>query len=132
MTYREVTMDDFLTGLFASLAASKISTVSMRSTTFYRAAERAYQVFKESAAKEHMPLDFVVRVRKMYQDSPELRQGIARAVQRDVIGLDNPVYMKIRLRISPEDAPAYLATVPGKRDWYAAAAAEFIDVYRGY
>jgi len=128
--YTEVTMDDFVTGLFASLADLGFQSISMKTSIFYRAAQKAFEKFRNDAVAAGLPLDFEIEVEPFRRDCRPLRAGITRAVQRDLISLDNPVFMTIRLKIDEGEGTDYLQRVPGKPQWYRDAADAFVSTFR--
>ena len=58
-----------------------------------------------------------------------VRMAITQAVQRDLISLDNPVYLDMRLKISPFYAEEYISDLPGSPDLYREMTQKFIDEF---
>ena len=112
IAHRDVTLDDFMTGLLAGLAAEHIHAVSIRGPQFYSAVEAAFREFERRGAEQGLRLRFWIALNRIHGDSADVREGITKAVQRDLISLDNPVYLDMRLKITAEDAPSYLETLP--------------------
>lgn len=123
-----ISIDDFMTGFLAVLAGRGFKSVSIRST-FYEAIQKAYQEFDQVAAGAGCEVDFVVKNHPVHGDSPAVRRAITHAVQRDLISLDNPVYMDMRLKIDPSYADHYLDSLPGDRSWYEAMTDTFLRTY---
>lgn len=131
LEYSEVTMDDFVTGLFAALADMGFQSISLKTSLFYRSAQQAFEGFREAASAAGLPVDFDIEVDRYRHDCRPLRAGITRAVQRDLISLDNPVFLTIRLKIAEGEGQEYLESVPGEQGWYRDAAQRFVDAFRG-
>ncbi|TXH08379.1 MAG: hypothetical protein E6R04_11065 [Spirochaetes bacterium] len=108
-----VSLDDFVTGLVAGLAAEGIKAVSIQDTDFYAAVEAAFQEFESLIETAGLRLKFWITRNPVYGDSADVREGIARAVQRDLISLDTPTYLNMRLLVGPKDSPSYLEKLPG-------------------
>ena len=124
-TRADLTLDDFMTGLLAGLAAEGVSVVSIRGTTFYTAVEQAFRDLESRQDEEGVRLRFWISLNRIHGDSADVREGITKAVQRDLISLDNPVYLDMRLKIAKEDADAYLDDLPGSRELYRDLARAF-------
>lgn len=130
-TRSTVTLDDFMTGLLASLAEQHVTRVSIRGQQFYEAMVKAYEEFEADVEAAGLETDFFLVMNKVHGDSADVREGITKAVQRDLISLDNPVYMDMRLKVSEEDADGYLVRLPGDKSLYRRAASTFLAEYRG-
>lgn len=125
-----VSLDDFMTGLIAGLAAEGIKAVSIRGTDFYAAVEAAFQEFESISETMGLRLKFWITRNPVYGDSADVREGITRAVQRDLISLDNPTYQNMRLRVGQGDSSSYLDKLPGGAEVYHQVARVFLDQYR--
>ena len=125
-----VTLDDFMTGLIAGLALEGIKAVSIRDTQFYAAVEAAFQKFESISETLGLRLKFWITRNPVYGDSADVREGITRAVQRDLISLDNPTYLNMRLRVGQDDSSTYLDNLPGGAEAYRQVARVFLDQYR--
>lgn len=124
-----VTLDDFMTGLLAGLAVEGIKRISIRGSAFYAATEAAYRKMREGIPDRDLYLRFRMSRSPVYGDSAEIRAGITKAVQRDLISLDNPVYLDMTLKVTADDGPAYLDSLPGGPELYREAARAFLDAY---
>lgn len=131
-TSSTMTLDDFITGLLAALAAQGVHVVSIRDREFYEAVENTYKVLADEAPERAVELLFHISRSRMYRDSPDVREGIARAVQRDLISLDNPEYQDMRLKMSPTSAGRYLSAVPGGSALFEGLARRFLQFYPGF
>lgn len=123
-----ISIDDFMTGFLSSLVADGVDRVSIRSV-FYDAIQEAYADFAREAGDAGCEVDFVVNRHPVHGDSPTVRMAITDAVQRDLISLDNPVYMDMRIKITPEYADRYLESLPGRPAWYRTMTRAFLTRY---
>ena len=74
-------------------------------------------------------LKFWITLNRVYGDSADVREGITRAVQRDLVSLDNPVYLNMRLRVDEDNSESYLRELPGGPDVYHQVARVFLEQY---
>lgn len=126
---RSLTLDDFITGLLAALASEGVAVISIREQEFYSAVEAAYELLTERADELHIELLFHVAVSRVYQDSPDVREALTRAVQRDLVSLDNPEYQDLRLKVSGDEALGYLTDLPGGHALFVELAHNFTSHY---
>lgn len=129
MSKSDLTLDDFMTGLIAGLAELDIKVVSIRGNSFYRAVVDAFNAFEPKAVEAKVRPRFWLTLNRVYGDSPDVRDALTRAVQRDLVSLDNPEYQDMRLKINASDAEMYLAHLPGSADLYVDAARKFKSAY---
>lgn len=127
-----ITLNDFMTGFLAALAAKRVTVVSIRDTDFYAAVVQTFEELERRVAGTNLNLRFWLTQDATHGDAPEVREGITKAVQRDLISLDNPTYQQMRLRISEEDALRYLERVPGGAAIYLPLADVFMDAYPSF
>ena len=130
--HTDVSVDDFMTGLIAGLAAHDVDVVSIRKNLFYKAVVNAYDDFRERADDAGIEPRFVLRLNKIYGDSPAVRDALTRAVQRDLVSLDNPEYQDMRLKITRSDADLYLEKLAGGKALYMEIAKRFLADYPSY
>jgi hypothetical protein len=125
---RDVTSDDFISGLLAALVRRDVKAVSTRTDAFYHAVEASYKAFAKvvAEASDDIELDFTVYLDPLYQDSPVIREAISAAVQRNLISLDNPEYVDMRMKFGRSEASYLLDHLPGKPSWYDDAAETFL------
>ena len=129
MVKSDLTLDDFMTGLIAGLAELDIEVVSIRGNSFYRAVVEAFNAFEAKAVEAHVRPRFWLTLNRVYGDSPDVRDALTRAVQRDLVSLDNPEYQDMRLKINASEAEMYLDHLPGNPDLYVDAARAFRSTY---
>lgn len=126
---RDITADDFITGLIAGFAARDVSSVSIRSPEFYRAVERLFANLQTVASNERLDVRFLVALDPVYEDSPVVRDAISGAVQRDLVSLDNPEYQDMRLKVGRDEARLFLERLPGGPSLFLGLADNFINDY---
>lgn len=132
MDRQDVSLDDFMTGLIAGLAKIGVHVVSIRDNLFYEAVVGAFAGFQEAAEAEGVRLRFRLKLNKIYGDSPDIRDALTRAVQRDLVSLDNPEYLDMRLKVSDADADLYLDRLAGASTLYVDAARRFRETYPAF
>jgi hypothetical protein len=125
-----ITADDFFTGLFAALAVRHIPVVSRRGRRFDEALAKAFEGFRAQSEQQNIGVGFRIRLHPIHGDSVAVRDGIAMAVRRDLISLDNPVYQKIRLKLSSEEGAAILDQMSGEKELFQALADSFLQQYQ--
>ena len=128
-TTHEITLDDFITGLVASLAKRNKRLISIRNTNFYTAVISSFGYVQEWAAKNATEVSFWLAQNEYHGDSPDVRNGLTRAVQDDLISLDNPTYQRMRIQITPSMADEYLDTLAGGAALYDEVADRFLREY---
>ena len=124
-----IELDDFFTGLFAGLAHQGVKIVSQRNSYFYRAVESSFNKLLHDAEINGIDTGFYIYLHPIYKDSSLIDDGLSNAIQRDIIGLDNPEYQTIRLKISKSDAENILNDLPGGKELFLTTAKEFRNVY---
>ena len=115
----EVTMDDFLTGLLAGLASRGETRISIRGEEFYSAVVSTFEDLEQWADENDTDVQFWIAQNPFHGDSPDVRDALTRAVQRDLISLDNPTYLKMRIKIKPNIAERYMSTLAGGSALYS-------------
>jgi hypothetical protein len=126
---RDLTVDDFVTGLLAALACRGVRVISIRGEEFYEAMARAYQALETIAGREGIEPRFAVFLDPLHGDSPVVREAISAVVVRDLASLDNPEYQDLRLKIFEEQATMLLQSLPGGPSLYERIAEAFIQSY---
>lgn len=129
---RTMSLDDFMTGVIAGLADRGVRVVSIRGNDFYAAIEDAFIALVDRAADLDIDLLFHISRSRMYGDSPDVREGISRAVQRDLVSLDNPEYQDMRIKLSSRTASRYMERLPGGADLFQALADKFLAHYPNF
>jgi hypothetical protein len=119
-----------MTGILAGLALNKVPTLSLRQNRLDRAFTRLNERIAREAKKAKLAVKFHFRAHPIHQDSTMLQQALYEAAQRDLISLDNPEFQRIRLKITPDEATAYLKGVPGSPAMYTRLAALLVKFYQ--
>lgn len=127
-----LTLDDFFTGLIAGLASLGVRVISIRGELFHEAIENVFRELQNEAVNERLRLKFTIARNPIHGDSPDVREALVKAVQRDIVSLDNPTYQDMRLKIGRNEAEDYLARVPGSPALYLHLAEAFLDRYPAY
>ena len=123
-----ISIDDFMTGFLASLAKKGVKSVSLRDA-FYASLRVAFREFRDEATQRGHEVDFIVNTHPVHGDSPLVRMAITQAVQRDLISLDNPVYLDMRLKIGRSYAQEYIDALPGGPDLYDDMTRKFLEEF---
>ena len=123
-----VTLDDFITGLLAGLAKRNKRLFSLRET-FYQAATESYRELERWSEAHDADVQFWVAPNQFHGGAPAVRDGITEAVQRDLVSLDNPTYLRMRIKITPAIADRYLEGLPGGSALYEQLTDTFLDAY---
>ena len=129
---QSMTLDDFFTGLVAGLAARGVRVVSIRGEQFHKAMEDVYRTANREAREEGVKLKFAITRNELHGDSPDVREALAKGVQRDIVSLDNPEYQNMRLKISKSFAPDYFRRLPGREEMYLKMADTFLAEYPAF
>ncbi|MDR0594956.1 MAG: hypothetical protein LBG60_17255 [Bifidobacteriaceae bacterium] len=128
-TLTNISMDDFVTGWIAALASLGVTTVRMESPRFYRAAVKAYEKFAQLCEQQGYRPQFVIWQTKYYGDAPDFRNAIYRATARDLVSLDNPDFVNMRLKYTRDTAGYLFRYLSGGEDLYLPVAEAFRSEY---
>jgi hypothetical protein len=123
-------MPDFMTGILAALAVNRVPVLSLKRSRLDQAFARLNKDLKEAAEAAGLDLKFRIRLHPIHQDSTQLQQALYEAAQRDLVSLDNPEFQKVRLKIGPDEAQAYLTGLPGSQEMYLHLASRLMAYYR--
>jgi hypothetical protein len=126
----DITADDFVTGLLAVLAKRGVTAISIRGSVFSEALAASFDTLQEAAAQRAVNPRFLIILDPVYQDSPVIREAISSAVQRNLVGLDNPEYQDLRIKLGLDEADHLLSRLPGGLDLYERIADTFLSDYR--
>ncbi len=127
---QDVSLDEFLTGLFAALVERGVTSVSVRGESFYRAVEAAYQRLEDDQADYNVDPRFVILIDPIYTDCPTVREAIGSLMVRNVAWISGLVYDDLHLRIRYDEAQALLNYLPGGDSLYSELADTFLQSYR--
>jgi hypothetical protein len=129
-TSKTISTGDFFTGFFSALAARDEKEQLRCGDRFDEAMEEAFNSFAEKCKKEGIETSFLIMRDPLHGDSSVVKEGLAAAIRRDLISLDNPSFQKISLKINGEVANALLDGLPGGKALYEQLADEFLIRYR--
>jgi hypothetical protein len=122
-------VDDFFTGLFATLASKGWTGISLRDDSFDKGIVPAFNKLLELAPDHKLEVPFRIRPHRFHGDSITVRNAIYSAAQRGLISLDNPEYQDIRFQIGREQADEILNEIPGGKSLFSALSVEFLKCY---
>jgi hypothetical protein len=125
-TLTVVRVDDFVAAMIVGLAQYGYATLDLRAKSLYVAFKEAYRAMKASAPPE-VELRFSIFLDEVHGSSPEVRRSLARAADRGLVSLDNPVYLRMRIAIPRNQAAEYMDTLPGGKAIYAPAVEALVD-----
>ena len=126
---RRLSAESFVSGLFAALAEKGKNTISIKDTTFDEAVEEVFEKLCKKAGQQNIDVRFRIRRNRVHGDSSELRDAITHAAQRKVIGLDNPDFVRIRLRFGKGGATQFLNELPVEPEVFRQLADDFLEEY---
>ena len=126
----KLSSEDFLAGLFATLAERDWETVSIQGNRFDRASAAAFARLEELAPAKGIEPRFYVMLHPDYGDSTVLRDAVAHLAQWDLIGLDNPEYHTVRLKISRQRAERLFRRFGLDKDLFSDLTDRFVAVYQ--
>lgn len=124
-----LTVDDFFTGLFATLASKGLKSISIRDEGFDKSLVPAFNKLLELAPQKQLDIPFRIRLHQFHGDSITVRNAIYGAAQRGLISLDNPEYQDVRFQIGCEEADEILQDIPGGKALFKDLTAEFLKRY---
>lgn len=129
MTERRMTLDDFMTGLLASLAVHGVRAVSLRGTAFHTSVVRAFRSLDEWSGQDAPELGFWITLNEVYQDSADVREATLRAMHRGLACVDWPDNETLRILVSEPESHLYLGRLPGGQAAHQRAVDTFLESY---
>lgn len=127
----EVYVSDFMTGLIAGLAERKVQSLSLRDASLDRAFEATFKDLEKRAQPMGLVLRFRIRRHALHGDSSAVLRAVYDAAKRDLISLDNPEFVDMRLKVTNDEAARYLGALPGGRELYTWLTDRFLTHYAG-
>ena len=109
---KDITVDDFLSGLIAGGVMIGMRTWSLAGDRLDRGAEAAFLKFKERAGGA----SFRIRCHPMHGDSLAFRDALMAGVQRGLITFDCPGGLTVRPAIDVDGAKSIMAGLPGDEE----------------
>lgn len=126
MTTQRMSLDDFMTGLLASLAVHGVRAVSMRGTAFPSAVVSAFDTLDRMPSQDRPELAFWLTCHPVYQDSADVREAVIRAMHRGLVSLDHPGDM-MRILVSEPESHLYLEKLPGDAEVHQMVLDSFLE-----
>jgi hypothetical protein len=126
MRKRQLCLSDFFTGLVAALVNK--GTKTLYDMNIDSALERLYPRIKEEANKQGLDLRFIIKTNSL-DISKNIREELSYATQRGIVSWDFPYNNVLRLRVSPDEVPIILSSVPGNKEMYQILAEEFLEYH---
>ena len=127
----KLSSEDFLVGLFATLARRNWGTLSIGDSRFDRASAEAYKQLAKLANERGVELRFVVTPHPVYGDSTVLRDAMARVGQWDLISFDNPQYRTVRFKMTPARAARIMERFGLDQELFDVVTDRFESAYQG-
>ena len=124
-----ITENDFFAGMMAALKLRGWNTISLRGGRFDAAMASASERLRQMAEGLGFEMEFRIKPHPVHGSSATLRACISAAVQADIIGLQNPEYQDLQLKIDEGEAQRMFSWLPGGGDLYDALAQEFDRAY---
>lgn len=121
--------EQFFDGLAIALGLEGINTICIRDKQFDKAVASVFRHLESQAKEKGWRLRFRIRTNRIHGDSPTLRHAITDAAQRDIVSLDNPEFLDIRIKLRNEAAESYLEYLPAGPGLYHELAREFKKNY---
>lgn len=120
---------DVVTGLIAGLAQSGCQVLSLKSNRLDRAFVKLFADVKSEARKHKLRPRFRIAAHPQHGDSEDLQEELRSAAKRDLISIDNPEFLDVRIKIASDEAQLFLDDLPGTPDLYRRLAAKLLDYY---
>lgn len=123
----DITVDDFMTGVIAACKTKGFTTISLREDRFYRGIKASFDELMRRSAESDLDVRFAVFLDPLHHDSPVIGQAVTTAVQRKLVGLDNPEFVNMRIKVDADAAEKLLETLPGGPELHKSLADVFIS-----
>ena len=124
-----ISENDFFAGMMAALKIEGFDTISLRGGRFDAAMARAAERLQNVAPERGYEMEFRIKPHPIHGSSATLRACVSAAVQADIVGLLNPEYQDLQLKIDDGEAHRMLQWLPGSEDLYLELAKEFDRAY---
>ncbi len=108
----DYTVDDFVTGVIAACKTKGYQSISMRDDRFYRGMKASFDELQHEAAKRDLDVRFWVFLDQFHHDSPVISEAVRSAVVRNLVSLDNPEFVNMRIKVDAETAESLLNRLP--------------------
>jgi hypothetical protein len=121
--------NDFFAGMMAALKLQGFDAISLRGGRFDAAMASAADRLRAIAPERGLEMEFRIKPHPVHGSSATLRASISAAVQADIVGLQNPEYQDLQLKIDDGEARRMLQWLPGSEALYKELAEEFDRAY---
>jgi len=125
----KITANDFFGAFFCALRLDSGAVQYECGERFNEAVQSAFDKFRELCTKEGFIPTFRILLDPLHGDSGTIESGLLSGIRSDFIGLENPDFVKFRLKVTPDEAKELLEILPGKPDIYRAVVKEFLAEY---
>ncbi|MGX1612572.1 hypothetical protein ACWIF8_01600 [Micromonospora chalcea] len=126
---RDMTLDDFFTGLLAALADRGVGVLAVRGDEFYQAVRTSYQTLEHLASRYQIDPRFAIFLDPIYGDSALVREAVGSAIVRHLATLESSESQDLRIRLGREQAESLLRQLPGSAELYEKLADAFLGSY---
>ncbi|WP_395658107.1 hypothetical protein [Nocardioides sp.] len=123
----DITVDDFMTGVIAACKAKGYQSISMRDERFYRGMKAGFDELQREATEHDLDVRFWVFLDQFHHDSPVISEAVRGAVVRNLVSLDNPEFVNMRIKVDVPTAESLLDRLPGGADLYLRLADVFLS-----
>lgn len=123
---RDLTLDDFFTGLLAALAGKGIALMPIKGEPFYRAIEASYRALEDLSDEYQVDPRFAVFIDPIHRDSAVVMEAVGSAVLRDLAVVDGPEFQELRIKLRRDQAENLLGQLPGGVPLFAAISEVFL------
>jgi hypothetical protein len=107
-----VTSDDFVAGVFATLALRGQKQFQMSDTELDSRFEKAFEDLVAQEGELNVTPNFTFFVDELHGDSVSLRDAVLAARDRDIVELKNPTFKRINILLDDARARRYLERNP--------------------
>lgn len=118
-----LTLDDLMTGLFATLAQKGITSISTEDNRIDQALGATFPSVQRLGEQENLKICFRIIPHSIHGDSGAVQNALFRAQQRGVLSYSSICW---NIEISKDNASLYLEHVSGSQSFYEALAREFL------
>lgn len=123
----DFTVDDFMTGVIAACKTKGYQSISMRDDRFYRGMKASFDELQRDAVERDLDVRFWVFLDQFHHDSPVISEAVRSAVVRNLVSLDNPEFVNMRIKVDTPTAESLLDRLPGGADLHMHLADVFLS-----
>ncbi len=123
----DITVDDFVTGVIAVCKLKGYGAISLRDDRFYEGMKASFDELQRVASDLDLDIRFRVFLDQLHHDSPVIGEAVRTAVLRDLVSLDNPEFVNMRIKFDTDVAESLLEQLPGGPDLYRQLTDVFVE-----